>query len=350
MGPYLTFYHITKDFLPHFIWHTLKHALIKSSGGSSNLQLRKPQMPRTIPDGTIILSILFCLSRNRADRTSLPNTRMIVDTDDDTTNCPVCTEFYEENEDHLPLRLPCSHSLCHSCAAKLLKNGKLECPQDRLVHNAKGGYQMFPQNKYIIKNLEKKLITKEANEYEICPKHHRDKNLFCKNSKCQVEICSICMKEGHSQHNTVDSLTLKSQMVQEIIHDVKELLKNIGEYEGKITATHNQVSFEFTKQQEYIKAKMDTFHCTVQSKLNELKEVDRSLETLKNVDDKNLRFKDLAQARKSVNDAKVKVASCVNKPLKFDFCNIKEKKMNVNLKTKKPEKDVILKVRLFSDI
>ena len=158
---------------------------------------------------------------------------------------------------------------------------------------------MFPQNKYIMKNLEKKLITQEENEYEICPKHHRDKNLFCKNSKCQIEICSICMTEGHSQHNTVDSLTLKSQMVQELIHDVKELSKNIGEYEEKISATKHQISFEFTKQQERIKAKMDTFYGTVQSKLNELQEVDRSLEALKHVNDENLRFKDLAQRSRS---------------------------------------------------
>ena len=122
---------------------------------------RKPQMPHTIPHGTIILSILFCSSRNRWDRTAVPNPRMIGDTDDDTTNCPVCTEFYEECGDHLPLLLPCSHTLCHSCAVKLAKNGKLECPQDRHVHYGKGGDQMFPQNKYIMKNLEKKLITKD---------------------------------------------------------------------------------------------------------------------------------------------------------------------------------------------
>ena len=155
------------------------------------------------------------------------------------------------------------------------------------------------------------------------------------------------MTEGHSQHNTVDSLTLKSQMVQEIIYDVKELSKNIGEYEEKISATKHQISFEFTKQQERIKAKMDTFHCTVQSKLNELKEVDRSLETLKNVDDENLRFKDLTQARKSVNEARVKVANCVNVPLKYEFCNVQDKKMNVNLKTKETRKRYKLKGKDF---
>ena len=155
------------------------------------------------------------------------------------------------------------------------------------------------------------------------------------------------MTEEHSQHNTVDSLTLKSQMIQELIHDVKERSKNIGEYEGKITARKNQVSFEFTKQEEYIKAKMDTFHHTVQSKLNELKEIDRSLETWKNINGENLRFKDVAQARKSVNEAKVKVASWVHEPLKYEFCDVKEKKMNVNLKAKEPRKRHTFKGKAF---
>ena len=61
-------------------------------------------------------------------------------------------------------------------------------------------------------------------------------------------------------------------------------------------------TFEFTVfEQERIKAcRWIHSTVTVQSKLNELKEVDRSLETLKHVDgSETLRFKDLAQARKS---------------------------------------------------
>ena len=142
------------------------------------------------------------------------------------------------------------------------------------------------------------------------------------------------MTEEHSQHNTVDFLTLKSQMVQELVRDVKELSKSIRESEKKLLAIKNQITMEFNKQQEYIRAKLDTFHNTVQTKLGELKEVDNSLETLKNVNDEDLRFKDLAEARKAVNEAKGKVASCVNEPLKFEFCNVKGKKMKVNLKTK----------------
>ena len=83
---------------------------------------------------------------------------------------------------------------------------------------------------------------------------------------------------------------------------------------------------------------MYTFHHTVQSKLNELKEVDGSLETWKNINGENLRFKDVAQTRKSVNEAKVKVASCVHEPLKYEFCDVKVKKMNVNLKAKELRK------------
>ena len=164
--------------------------------------------------------------------------------DDDTTNCPVCTEFYKESGDHLPLILPCSHTLCNSCAVKLVKNGKLECPQDRLVHNTKGRGQIFPQNKYILKILDKKSENKEESEHDPCPKHHREKNLFCKNRKCQKEICSICMTEEHSQHKIVDSLTLKSQMRKTLITDIKTLSGEIEEGKRTLTATKNQISME----------------------------------------------------------------------------------------------------------
>ena len=43
----------------------------------------------------------------------------------------------------------------------------------------------------------------------------------------------------------------------------------------------------------------------------------------------------------------MKVASCVNEPLKFEFCNVKDKKMNVDLKTKETRKRYKLKGKVF---
>ena len=183
--------------------------------------------------------------------------------------------------------------------------------------------------------MERKLENKEESEYEICPKHDREKNLFCKNSKCQKEICSICMTEEHSQHNTVDSLTLKSQMREALVTDIKTLSGDIEENKRTLTATKDQISTEFNRYQEIIKVKKDAFHFTIQSKLNELSDFEKSLETLKEINNKNVNFKDITATRKLVNESKTKIAKSLNEPLKFGFCDVKERTVTVNLRTKR---------------
>ena len=74
---------------------------------------------------------------------------------DDSSFCPVCFDVYEEYGHLIPRILPCSHTLCHKCVEELLNNYTLVCPQDRQVHPAFQGAKSFPQNKYILKYLQK---------------------------------------------------------------------------------------------------------------------------------------------------------------------------------------------------
>ena len=94
---------------------------------------------------------------------------------DDTTNCPLCFERY-----HVPRLLPCSHSLCEACLKDSIRNGSVNCPQDRKKHRAKSGVRSFPENKYILRNMRKDSQKEEDQEkFEICVQHGKDMILFC---------------------------------------------------------------------------------------------------------------------------------------------------------------------------
>ena len=192
---------------------------------------------------------------------------------------------------------------------------------------------MFPQNRYILKHLEKKSRNEEKNEYEICPKHHREKNLFCKNKKCNLEICSICLTDEHRQHNTVDSLTLKSQMVEELIDVIKNFSGEIELRKKIVMDTETETTNGLKKCQEIIKIKMDAFQATIQSKLNELSGFEKALgEILGVINNESVKFKDITAARRSMNKIEEAIANDLNEPLKFSFCDVKERTVTVNSK------------------
>ena len=90
---------------------------------------------------------------------------------DDSTFCPICFEFYSESGDTIPRLLPCAHTMCHACMAKLIKNNTLVCPQDRKPHPALNGVHSFPQTNVgdkSKKNLksEASLLIKQLNLYK----------------------------------------------------------------------------------------------------------------------------------------------------------------------------------------
>ena len=76
---------------------------------------------------------------------------------DDITQCPVCFEEYrEEAGDNVPRLLPCTHTVCEKCIAKLLWNKSLTCPECRVKHPAEKGARTFSQNKYIITYINRR--------------------------------------------------------------------------------------------------------------------------------------------------------------------------------------------------
>ena len=126
---------------------------------------------------------------------------------DDSALCPVCMESYSESGDAVPRLLPCTHTMCHACAGRLIKNNTLVCPQDRKPHPAPSGVTTFPQNKYILKMLKQSKTTAVppgGSSSDRCTVHGMDMMLYCKHPDCQKAICPLCLAEQHRGHTVVN--------------------------------------------------------------------------------------------------------------------------------------------------
>ena len=71
-------------------------------------------------------------------------------------SCPVCFEDFEDNGEHVPKLLPCTHTLCEQCIQTIVKANKLECPQCKKKHDTQTKEKNFPQNQYILMMIKMK--------------------------------------------------------------------------------------------------------------------------------------------------------------------------------------------------
>ena len=93
--------------------------------------------------------------------------------------CSVCLEDYEEDGDHIPRLLPCTHTLCEACIKHLIKDNKLECPECRKQHKASNGEKSFSQNKYLlVQVLRRKMIQRKKKDGTMEVVKSMERNLF----------------------------------------------------------------------------------------------------------------------------------------------------------------------------
>ena len=88
-------------------------------------------------------------------------------------SCVVCLEDYDEDGNHIPRLLPCTHTLCENCIKQLIRNQRLECPECRAKHDAKNEGKSIPQNKYLLVQIQKKKMgtKKDLPAFDKCKKH-----------------------------------------------------------------------------------------------------------------------------------------------------------------------------------
>ena len=159
--------------------------------------------------------------------------------------CQVCFEEFEEDGDHVPRLLPCTHTVCHMCIGRLIRNNKLECPECRTKHKATNKEKSFPQNKYNLTLMKRKTCSEQPaalNEFAKCEDHRQDLNMFCGEPECNKPVCRTCLR---TQHRTHHSFPIEEHEADVLMRDLKiikwnleakiEMISDAKKYIGKET-------------------------------------------------------------------------------------------------------------------
>ena len=167
-----------------------------------------------------------------------------VDSLEGILNCPVCFEDYGINDDNvIPRLLPCTHTLCGKCTRELIQKKSLQCPECRKRHPAEHGMRSFPQNKYILSTVRRKASSTEHKPYsteqklEKCPIHGRELGLYCAETSCQNEICSLCLTTSHRGHHMVDLMQLKQEKYESLVANVHWLTEGLRDCREKLVSS-----------------------------------------------------------------------------------------------------------------
>ena len=244
---------------------------------------------------------------------------------DDSTNCPVCFEPYEETGDHLPRLLPCTHTLCHTCVSEMIHRNTLVCPQDRQAHAAVNGAGSFPQNKYILNNLRKNTQQDDSENYEMCTAHRKKKFFYCKG--CKVVLCPVCILQKHQGHNIIDIFREQT--------NVANLIDDLNKYKGKLLAAREDVNEECTANITKLKKKRLELFKTIDGRIAH---VDRSLATLDDIKEKdNARTtaKEAITKLQAVESIKMRIEDDLQRPMKYTAYGVAEVDTTVYLAGKK---------------
>ena len=78
---------------------------------------------------------------------------------------------------------------------------------------------------------EKKEKEQPKNPFKICPEHERDLSMYCKNEKCRMKICQLCLLESHNGHNIKDILKDRHEKLE---RKIENLTKYNSNYKAKL--------------------------------------------------------------------------------------------------------------------
>ena len=152
--------------------------------------------------------------------------------------CQICLEEFDEEGDHVPRLLPCTHTLCHTCVGKLIHGNRIECPKCRKKHKVTNNEESFPQNKYILIMLKRKSFEEQPtpNDFKTCDDHGEDLNMFCKNAQCNNPVCRTCLRKQHKGHV---AFPIKEQEKDVLLKDLAKIIPNLEAKLESITDAKN---------------------------------------------------------------------------------------------------------------
>ena len=217
----------------------------------------------------------------------------MAETEEDLTNCSVCYENYEESGDHVPMLLPCIHTLCEKCLNVSIRNSKLDCPECRVNHDVGNGPRGFPQNKYILAYIRKQSSMAKDSKYESeesfgkCGDHGREMRMYCNEQDCKKQICPLCLARHHKNHKYVD-LELQNEKIKPLMDRLEFLQQSLQENRKKLLVRRDSVVAENSacsttlqsKKKELIKAIIEKYDGLVAEASEHNKKI------IQNIDDK----------------------------------------------------------------
>ena len=114
--------------------------------------------------------------------------------DDELPTCGICFNSYDEGK-HVPLCLPCGHTMCQQCTDDILKcDSQCLCPQCRKPFNKSQVSKNIEllRSVFVIKKLKTKASTSDALQTNSKQKSSLTPS---SNPSADVTICSVCDEE-----------------------------------------------------------------------------------------------------------------------------------------------------------
>ena len=170
-------------------------------------------------------------------------------------SCQVCFEKFQEDIDHVPWLLPCTHTLCHTCIGRLIQGNKIECPEGREKHEAKKEAKSFSQNKYILVQMKRGTPKLDHAQPERCREHGKELNIFCKEPECQLIICLSCLCRDHKKHDFVELEDRKKELTEILQKNVKTVAETLEKKMGKVTASKLDAANKIDKNERELEMK-----------------------------------------------------------------------------------------------
>ena len=133
-------------------------------------------------------------------------------------SCSVCLEDYEVDGGHIPILLPCSHTLCESCVKQTIRNKTLVCPVCSKKHRAGREEQSFSKNGYLLLHIQ-------SRKHERCEQHGMDLILFCFEESCHKPVCVSCLTDHHNKHDVKRIETKEKDLLKKELRRVKNNLE-----------------------------------------------------------------------------------------------------------------------------
>ena len=121
--------------------------------------------------------------------------------------CTECKESYKS-----PKRLPCYHSFCEKCIAKLQRGSEVVCPNCKETSTVpEGGVKRFPDNIVLNRLIDEvESSDKAAKKCDWCIRKDEPTVAFC--SECSKAFCKSCKNMVRSFRTTMlSSWSFQSQ-------------------------------------------------------------------------------------------------------------------------------------------